>query len=56
MKGEEYNEEFVVMGIKLSSLLASLALFFGVVSAQSTCYAFYHQPKVPQGMSKFIRK
>jgi cyclic lactone autoinducer peptide len=49
-------KKFVAIGIKLSGLLASLALFFGVVSAHSTCYAFFYQPKVPQGMSKFIKK
>jgi cyclic lactone autoinducer peptide len=42
--------------IRLGSLLASIALVMGVVSSQAVCIAFYHQPKVPQGMSRFVRK
>ena len=56
--GEEGNKVKRINSvlIKLGGLLASLALVFGVASSQAACVAFYHQPKVPQGMSKFVRK
>ncbi|MEI6579833.1 MAG: cyclic lactone autoinducer peptide [Eubacteriales bacterium] len=39
--------------LKWGSLVASLALFVGVSSAQAACCWWFHQPKVPQGMEKF---
>jgi len=39
--------------MKLGGLLASLALVLGVASTQVACVMVFHQPKVPQGMSKF---
>ena len=41
---------------KLGGLVAALALIIGVTSSQAMCVAFYHQPKIPQGMSKFSRR
>jgi len=41
---------------KLGGLVAALALIVGVASAQAMCVAFYHQPKIPQGISKFSRR
>ena len=38
---------------RLGGLIASLALFLGVASSQVTCVSWYHQPKVPQEMTKF---
>lgn len=35
------------------SVLASLALFIGITSVNSPSAAFYHQPKVPDGMNRF---
>ncbi|MCL2820420.1 MAG: cyclic lactone autoinducer peptide [Oscillospiraceae bacterium] len=37
----------------LCSLVTAIALSLGVASAQAVCIFNFHQPKVPQGMSKF---
>jgi len=39
--------------MKLGSLFATFALTLGVASAGSFCMIIFHQPEVPQGMSKF---
>jgi len=44
-----------VVAIRLGGLLASLALVLGVASSNATCVMAFHQPKVPQGMSKFAK-
>jgi len=41
--------------MKLGGLLASCALAFGVASNQAVCIMVFHQPKVPQGMGKFVK-
>lgn len=41
---------------KLGSLVAAFVLFVGVASAQPYCVLYFHQPKIPQGMSKFTGK
>jgi cyclic lactone autoinducer peptide len=45
----KYKAAFVAM----CGVLASLALTIGVASAGAICVFAFHQPKVPQGMSKF---
>jgi len=35
------------------SVLTTLALTIGVATAGAQCVMFFHQPKVPHGMSKF---
>ena len=39
--------------LKLGVFLSSFALMLGVSSANVTCAAWFHQPKVPDGMAKF---
>jgi len=41
---------------KLGGLVAALALVLGVASSQALCWSAFHQPKIPQGMGKFVRK
>jgi len=41
--------------IKLSGLLAALALAVGVASAGAICILIFHQPKIPEGMRKFTQ-
>ncbi|MDR1156790.1 MAG: cyclic lactone autoinducer peptide [Oscillospiraceae bacterium] len=41
--------------MRLGGLFASLALVLGVASSQAVCTLWFHQPKVPQGMSRFKR-
>jgi cyclic lactone autoinducer peptide len=48
-------KKLIAMGMKLGGLVASMALVMGVASSQATCVAWFHQPKVPQGMEKFKR-
>jgi cyclic lactone autoinducer peptide len=43
-------------GEKALKFLAKAALKVGVKSTSSACVLFYHQPKVPQGMSKFQKE
>ena len=35
---------------KLGSTICALALFVGMTSVNSACFAWFHQPKVPEGM------
>ena len=43
------------IAIKFGGLIASLTLAVGVVSTQAAiCIIVFHQPKVPQGMNKFL--
>jgi cyclic lactone autoinducer peptide len=42
--------------IKLGGLVASLALLLGLASSRAVCWSIFHQPKVPQGMSKYTHK
>jgi len=37
------------------ALLTSVALTIGVASAGAYCMVIFHQPKVPQGMSKYLQ-
>ena len=49
-------KKFKSIGLKACSVFASLALVLGVASAQATlCFIVFHQPKVPKGMSKFLK-
>ena len=48
-------KRLVHLGKKMCGLVASFALILGVASVQAPCVAWFHQPKVPQGMSKFKR-
>ena len=41
---------------KLGMMVTSLALLLGVSSAGVTCAAWFHQPKVPQGMERFMNR
>ena len=41
---------------RLGGFLATFALVFGVASAQATCFAWFHQPKVPQSIYKFGKR
>lgn len=45
------------LSLKFAGLLASLALVVGVTSTQATlCVIMFHQPKVPQGMEKYMKR
>ncbi|MBO5020478.1 MAG: cyclic lactone autoinducer peptide [Clostridia bacterium] len=39
--------------LKYGTTLSALALILGTVSANSACFAFYHQPKVPASMDRY---
>jgi len=41
---------------KFGGLFAAFALMAGVASARDYCILIFHQPKVPQSMSKFLKK
>ncbi len=41
------------LSVRLAEIIAAISLLIGIVSVNSTCYCWYHQPKVPQGMQKF---
>jgi accessory gene regulator B len=41
--------------LRWSAVLASLALVLGTASVKPMCYFWFHQPKVPQGMEKFVK-
>lgn len=43
------------LAFKLSSLMCALVLTVGVTSANSACFAWFHQPKVPEGMQKYVK-
>ena len=45
-----------IIATKLAGLLASIALMLGVASTQAVCVMIYHQPKVPQEMSRFNKE
>ena len=34
--------------------LSFVAILVGIASVNSVCMIWYHQPKVPQGMSRFM--
>lgn len=40
---------------KLSAIVPAMALLIGVMSANSACVIFYHQPEVPSGMDAYRR-
>jgi len=42
--------------LKISKRIVSSALAVGIASSQSACVAMFHQPKVPHGMKKFLKK
>lgn len=45
-----------IMGnVNVASMLASLALVFSFVAANSRCYFIYHQPKMPEKLSEMKR-
>jgi len=45
------------LATRFGGMFAAFALVIGMVSAQpATCIIIFHQPKVPQGMDKFIKK
>lgn len=37
---------------KHASVVASMALMFSVMVANSRCVCIYHQPKIPEGLQK----
>lgn len=39
----------------LGSMVCSLALLIGVSSANAACLHWFHQPKVPEGMKKYVK-
>ena len=45
-----------VTAFKMATMVSSLALMLGVASIEPRCVAWFHQPKVPQGMEKFRKK
>jgi len=44
-----------VLMVKICGLAASCALALGVAITPAACGFMFHQPKVPQGMSKFVK-
>jgi len=40
---------------KFGRIFAATALFAGVASAAPICVMIFHQPKVPEGMGKFMK-
>lgn len=38
---------------KYAGVLAAFALTIGIASANSACYAIFHQPKVPEAMNAY---
>jgi len=41
---------------EIGGKVAALTLAIGIASVGIHCMFFFHQPKIPQGMSKFVRK
>lgn len=39
--------------LKVGAPLCAFALSVGVTSIGTTCFGWFHQPKVPTGMNKF---
>jgi cyclic lactone autoinducer peptide len=44
------------IGTRSGEALAAVALKAGISSTKAICFLVFHQPKVPQGMDKFIEK
>lgn len=42
--------------LRYSSAIAAVAMAVGTESAVKACWFFFNQPKVPEGMQKFIRE
>jgi cyclic lactone autoinducer peptide len=42
--------------LRYSSALAAVAMAVGTESAVKACWFFFNQPKVPEGIQKFIRE
>lgn len=40
---------------KLSGVLCTLALAVGTTSVNTACAGWFHQPKVPEGMNKYVK-
>lgn len=40
---------------KLHAILPAVALVMGILSAQSACLAFFHQPETPDAMNAYRR-
>lgn len=47
--------KFKNLMFKMSSVLCALVLTVGVSSANAACFAWFHQPKVPEGMQKYVK-
>lgn len=45
----------MMQNVNVASTLASLALVFSFVAANSRCYFIYHQPKMPEKISEMKR-
>lgn len=45
----------LVKHIKVANSLASLALIFSFIAANSRCYFIYHQPNMPEEMKQLSR-
>lgn len=43
------------LAAKLSAFVPAIALLIGVMSANSACLIYYHQPEVPSGMDAYRR-
>ena len=42
--------------LKYASVFAALALAVGVGSSSKACWLYFNQPKVPEGMKKYIKE
>lgn len=40
----------------LGSMICSLALVLGASSVKGACLLWFYQPKVPEGMKKYVKK
>jgi len=49
-------KRFNAIIVKYGGALATFALALGIASTSAKCVFFFHQPKVPEGMSKFNNK
>lgn len=38
---------------RVAQAIAALALLIGIASVNATCYCWFHQPIVPEGMKEF---
>lgn len=41
------------LSMKVSTMVASVALSLGIRTVNAACTAWFHQPEVPEGMEKF---